>query len=200
MTRLPHLFGLIVLCCAFAAAPLFAQNKVKTETIRDPDAPAKAAKQHPATAEIIRDLARLPAPVRQRREEILAAARTGDLAKVAAIVKANQTLISFGGDTDAAAFWKKSFPDSDGLEVLSTMIEVLEMPFVHLDQGNSQEMFVWPYFHALQLEKLTPEQRVELFRLVTAYDFREMLKFGSYVFFRAGISPDGRWQFFVAGD
>jgi hypothetical protein len=35
---------------------------------------------------------------------------------------------------------------------------------------------------------------------VTAYDFREMQKFGSYNFFRAGISPDGRLQFFVAGD
>jgi len=59
---------------------------------------------------------------------------------------------------------------------------------------------VWPYFQAMQLDKLTPEQRVELFRLVTAFDFREMQKFGSYNFFRAGISPDGRWQFFVAGD
>jgi hypothetical protein len=192
--------GFALLAGALGAQPSLAQNKVKTETIRDPDAAAKAAKQQPATAEVIRDLSRLPEPVRLRRAEILAAAQNGDLAKVAAIVKANQTLISFGGDNDAAAFWKKSFPDSDGLEVLATLIEVLEAPFVHLDKGNAQEMFVWPYFHAMQLEKLTPEQRVELFRLVTAFDFREMQKFGSYNFFRAGISPDGRWQFFVAGD
>lgn len=200
MNHAVRTLGFALLAGALAALPSFAQNKVKTETIRDPDAQAKAAKHQPATAEVIRDLSRLPDLVRQRREEILAAARSGDLAKVAAIVKANQTLISFGGDTDAAALWKKSFPDSDGLEVLATLIEVLEMPFVHLDKGSAQEMFVWPYFHAMQLEKLTPEQRVELFRLVTAYDFREMQKFGSYVFFRAGISPDGRWQFFVAGD
>ncbi len=176
-----------------AAAPAAAQTKVKPEIIREP-------KQKSAAAEVIRDLSRLPDPVRKKRDEILAAARTGDLAKVAAIVGADQTTISFGGETDAAEFWKKTFPDSDGAEVLATLIEILEMPLVQLDKGNAQEIFVWPYFHAMQLDKLTPAQRVELFRLVTAYDFREMQKFGSYNFFRAGIAPDGRWMFFVAGD
>lgn len=191
--------GLVLFAAAFAAAPSLAQKKVKTETIRDPAAPAKA-KQPSVPTEIIRDVSRLPEPVRKKRDDILAAARTGDLAKVAAIVKGDQTVISFTGETDAAEFWKKTFPESEGIEVISTLIEVLEMPLVQLDKGNAQEMFVWPYFHATQLDKLTPEQRVELFRLVTAYDFNEMKKFGSYNFFRAGISPDGRWQFYVAGD
>lgn len=189
--------GLAFLALAFVAAgfamPAAAQNKVKSETLRTP-------KQNSAPAEIVRDFSRLPDAVRKKREEILAAASSGDLAKVAAIVNADQTTISFGGDIDASEFWKKTFPDSDGAEVLATLIEALEMPFVHMDKGNAQEMFVWPYFHAMPLDKLTPAQRVELFRLVTAYDFREMQKFGSYNFFRAGISPDGRWQFFVAGD
>jgi hypothetical protein len=182
-----------VLAAVFVSASAAAQNKVKSETIREP-------KQKSALAEIVRDLSKLPEPVRKKREEILTAARSGDLSKVAAIVGANHTTISFGGETDAAEFWKKTFPDSDGAEVLATLIEVLEMPLVHLDKGNAQEMFVWPYFHAIALDKLTPAQRVELFRLVTAYDFREMQKFGSYNFFRAGIAPDGKWQFFVAGD
>lgn len=193
MKTLLHALSLALLAVALAAAPSAAQNKVKSETLREP-------KQKSVPAEIVRDLSRLPEAVRKTRDEILAAARAGDIAKVATIVKANQTTISFGGDTDAADFWKKTFPDSDGAEVLATLIEVLEMPLVHLDKGNAQEMFVWPYFHAMPLDKLTPAQRVELFRLVTAYDFREMQKFGSYNFFRAGISPDGKWQFFVAGD
>jgi hypothetical protein len=189
MRILPHALYLAVIAAAFVAAPALAQNKVKTQTIRETK-----------PVEVIRDLSRLPEPVRKMREEILAAARTGDISKVAAIVKASGTAISFGGDSDAADFWKRTFPDSEGVEAISTLIEILEMPFVHLDKGSAQEMFVWPYFHAMQLEKLTPEQRVELFRLLTAFDFREMQKFGSYNFFRAGISPDGKWQFFVAGD
>jgi hypothetical protein len=35
---------------------------------------------------------------------------------------------------------------------------------------------------------------------VTGSDWREMLDFGAYIFFRVGISPDGVWHFFVAGD
>lgn len=193
MKFLLQTLGLVLIAAVLAAAPSAAQNKVKTETLRQPA-------QKNAPAEILRDLSRLPEPVRKKRDEILAAARSGDLAKAAALVKADQTAVSFGGETEAADFWKKTFPDSDGAEVLATLIEVLEMPFVHLDKGSPQEMFVWPYFYAAELGKLTPEQRVELFRLVTAYDFREMQKFGSYNFFRAGISPDGRWHFFVAGD
>ncbi|MBX3514507.1 MAG: hypothetical protein KIT15_04950 [Xanthobacteraceae bacterium] len=190
--KLPlRLFCLSFFTLAVVGSPSLAQKKVKTETIRDPKG---------ASAEIIRDLSRLPEPVRKKREEILAAARSGDVTKVSAVIKDNGTTISFTGESDAAEFWKKTFPDSEGLEALATLIEILEMPFVQLDKGTPQEMFVWPYFHAVQLDKLTPEQRVELFRLVTAYDFREMQKFGSYNFFRAGIAPDGSWRFFVAGD
>lgn len=183
----------LLVAAMLAAAPAAAQTKVQSQTIRD-------NKQKGAVVEVVRDFSRLPEPVRAKRDAILSAARSGDLAKAAALVKADQTAISFGGDTDAEDFWKRTFRDSEGLEALAMLIEVLEMPFVHLDKGNAQEMFVWPYFHAVSLEKLTPAQRVELFRLITAYDFREMQKFGSYNFFRAGISPDGRWQFFVAGD
>ncbi len=187
---LTHL--ILALLAAVVAIPAAAQNKVKSESLKP--------KPQAAAVEIIRDLSRLPEAVRKKRDEIIAAARTGDLSRAAAIAKADQTAVSFGGETDAAEFWKKTFPDSDGAEVLATLIEVLEMPLVHLDRGTPQEMFVWPYFHAVDLDKLTPEQRVELFRLVTAFDFREMQKFGSYNFFRTGISPDGRWHFFVAGD
>lgn len=188
-----HSLCSLFLAAAFIAAPAAAQNKVKSETIRN-------EKKKGAAAEVVRDLSRLPEPVRKKREEILAAAKSGDLAKAAALVKTDETAISFGGDTDAVDFWKRTFKDSDGIEALAMLVEILEMPFVHLDKGGAQEMFVWPYFHAVNLEKLTPAQRVELFRLVTAYDFREMQKFGSYNFFRAGIAPDGRWMFFVAGD
>jgi len=188
-----HSLCSLFLAAAFVAVPAAAQNKVKSETIRN-------GKQKNASAEVVRDLSRLPEPVRKKREEILAAARSGDLAKAALLVKADETAISFGGDTDAADFWKRTFKDSDGVEALALLTEILEMPFAHLYKGGAQEMFVWPYFHAVNLEKLTPAQRVELFRLVTAYDFREMQKFGSYNFFRAGIAPDGRWMFFVAGD
>jgi hypothetical protein len=205
MTYFYRAFFAATVALLLAAAPSLAQKKVKTETIREQETPAanaKAGKQKTVAAEIIHDLSRLPDAVRKKREEILAAARTGDLDKVAAIMKAQPTqpVFSFGGDNDPVVFWRTAFPDSQGIEVLSTLIEVLEMPFVQLDRGNPNETYVWPYFHAVALDKLTPAQRVELFRLVTAFDYKEMQKFGSYNFFRVGITPDGTWQFFVGGD
>jgi hypothetical protein len=50
------------------------------------------------------------------------------------------------------------------------------------------------------LRRLTPEQKVELFRIVTGSDYKKMKEFGAYIFYRVGIAPDGTWHFFVAGD
>ena len=35
-------------------------------------------------------------------------------------------------------------------------------------------MYVWPYFFAVPLDRLTPRQRVELFKIVTAGDYEDM--------------------------
>ena len=59
---------------------------------------------------------------------------------------------------------------------------------------------VWPYFVGMSLGALTPQQKVELFRIVTGADYKDMLALGVYSFYRVGIGPDGAWHFFVAGD
>jgi hypothetical protein len=150
--------------------------------------------------EIITDLSRLPAPVARTRERILSAARSGDLTQLAALVNEAMPVFSFTDEKDPIAFWKASYPDSDGVEVLSIATTILELGFVRLDEGTRQEMYVWPYFVRMSLPALTPQQRVELFRIVTGADYRDMLAFGAYSFYRVGIGPDGTWHFFVAGD
>ena len=52
----------------------------------------------------------------------------------------------------------------------------------------------------MPLDASTPEQKVELFRIVTGADYKDMIEFGAYSFYRVGIGPDGVWQFFVSGD
>jgi hypothetical protein len=186
------------------AAPALAQARSIEIASALELAQAKGAPKEEAAprAEPIRDLSKLTEKARQTRQRILDAAKSGDIKKVVAVMQQNEMMpvFSFGGDKDPAEFWQSSYPDSDGIEALAILIEVLEMPFVHVDKGTAQEMFVWPYFYALPLKSLTPEQKVELFRLVTGTDWREMSDFGAYIFFRVGISPDGVWHFFVAGD
>lgn len=117
-------------------------------------------------------------------------------------MQSNETLpvFSFGNEKDPIAFWKATYPDSKGLEILAILIQVLETGFVHVHQGTPQEMYVWPYFAHVPLQQLTPEQKVELFRIITGSDYKKMKEFGAYIFYRVGIAPDGTWHFFVAGD
>jgi hypothetical protein len=188
-----------------------AQNKVRTETIRPP-APADQQFRNQGHVigpgdtgklpEIITNPARLPPAVAAMRERILAAARSGELLKLFAVMKEAPSLpvFSFSEDSDPVSFWKTNYPDSDGVEALSILINVLETGFVHVDVGTPQEIYLWPYFARIPLKALTPQQRVELFRIVTGADYKDMVEFGVYSFYRIGIAPDGTWQFFVSGD
>ena len=149
------------------------------------------------------DLDILPAPVRRMRELIIDAARAGDAEKLRPLIGtgADTTRLSFGDtEGDPIEYLKSISGDAEGHEILAILQEVLEAGYVHVDAGTDTELYVWPYFFALPLDELNAVQRVELFKLVTAGDYEDMLSFGSYIFFRVGITPEGRWLFFVAGD
>lgn len=153
--------------------------------------------------EIIRDLDQLPFPVRRMRELILEAARSGDIEKLRPYIGYGDdiTMLSLGGiDNDPIEFLKSVSGDEKGHEILAILSEVLETGFVRMDADTERELYVWPYFFATPLGTLTPEQRVELFRIITFGDYEDMVSFGAYIFYRVGITPAGRWQFFVAGD
>jgi hypothetical protein len=196
-----------------------AQTTIRTETIRPPAASpdqsapapqreARAEKDRPsghlapsaALPEIITDPAHLPAPVARTRERILAAARSGELQQLAALMSETAPTFSFSDHKDPIALWKATYPDSDGTEALSILITILETGFVRLDAGTEREIFVWPYFVRMPLDALSPPQKVELFRIMTGADYKDMLAFGAYAFYRLGITADGTWQFFVTGD
>jgi len=153
--------------------------------------------------EIIYDLSRLPQSTRRMRELILEATKSGDIEKLRPLLGTGDgaTMLSFGGvEGDLIAHLKELSGDGEGHEILAILEEVLEAGFVHLDAGTPEELYVWPYFFAVQIEKLTSPQRVELFRIVTAGDYEDMKNYGAYIFYRVGITPEGRWMFFVAGD
>ena len=49
----------------------------------------------------------------------------------------NAPVFSFSDDKDPIAFWKQSYPDSDGIEVLSILTTILETGFVRLGTIHS---------------------------------------------------------------
>jgi hypothetical protein len=208
-------FRLVVLALVASSSALVPIS-LRGETVKPPEPSAPAASEPPLKSpadkdkghivppstvpEIVTDLSRLPAPVARTRERLLAAARSGDLQQLAALMTYSMPIFSFTDDKDPIAFWKANYPDSDGIEVLSILTMILESGFVRVDEGTPQEMYVWPYFVRMSLAALTQQQKVELFRIVTGGDYKDMMKLGVYAFYRLGISPDGTWQFFVTGD
>jgi len=199
-------FGFAFLVLALMAEAS-AQTPVRTETFRPPQTFGKFKADgrlvppgaEGNTPEIIADLSLLPPAVARTRDRILAAARSGNLQGLAGIVQADETTFSWSDEQNPTAFWRVNYPDSEGLEALSILTTILEAPFVHVDRGTQQEVYLWPFFARAPLKTLSDEQKVALLKIVTGGDYKDMFAFGTYAFFRVGISPDGTWQFFVTG-
>lgn len=152
--------------------------------------------------EVLTDVAKIPAPVARMRELIVEAAASGDIERLRPLLGKGptQTQVAGTGDEDPIATLKGLSGDQDGIEILAILLDVLSTGFVLADKGTQDEAYVWPYFAEKPLASLTPPEKVELFRLVTAGDFAGMEELGNYNFYRVGITPDGRWKFFIAGD
>ncbi|MBX3575736.1 MAG: hypothetical protein KF723_00905 [Rhizobiaceae bacterium] len=169
-------------------------DTVETPERPDPDGPIP---------DVVYDLQTLPAPVRKMRELLIEAAKTGDIEALRPLIGVGPdiTQLSLGGiEGDPVDFLREVSGDDQGQEILAILEEVLSAGFVHLGVGTDEDLYVWPYFFAVPLDALTPPQRVELFKIVTAGDYEDMKTYGAYIFYRVGITPEGRWAFFVAGD
>lgn len=194
--RAPAILGLMT--ALLWIGPAWPQTPVRTEVIK----PSETTEKIP---EPQFDLSSLPKPVQRMREQILEAAQSGDLENLRPVIEMNEVPPSFtvgsSDEKDAVESLRKSLDDdkSGGLEILAILIEILEAGFVRVDEGTPQEMYVWPWFAQYPLDKLTPEQKVQMFRVLTSYDYQQMESYGSYIFYRLGIGPDGTWHFFLTG-
>jgi hypothetical protein len=152
--------------------------------------------------EITYDIDRLPPKVRSTLSRILGAARSGNLDSMRAVIEENELVpaFSFGDDKDPIVYWKRISRDGEGREMLAEILKVFSSGFVRMDPDTKEELYVWPYHFVYPIDDLTPTQLVELYVLVNPDDARTMVESGGYFGFRGGISPDGTWQYFIAGD
>lgn len=149
------------------------------------------------------DLSKLPEAVKRTHDQLIEIAKSGEIEKLRPLLGTGDeaTQLSVGEvSSDPIEFLKSASGDGQGYEILAILQEILSAGFVHLDAGEPEELYVWPYFFAMPLDTLDGRQQVELFKLITAGDFEEMKSVGNYIFYRAGITPQGRFAFFLAGD
>lgn len=173
---------------------------------KDGSTPAKTSEPATPTAttdvEISHDFAKLPEPVRKIREKIIEAAASGDPERLRPLLGTgdDHTLIPAAEGDDPIAALKGISGDPDGLEILAIILDLVSTGYAHLNPGEPDETYVWPYFAEKNLSSLTPPEKVELLRIVTAGDLGGMQEYGNYNFFQLGITPDGRWKYLTAGD
>jgi hypothetical protein len=186
-----------------AATPSGPAAEDDDENVKATNPAMPNAKDGAETPEVQYDLTKLPFPVQKMHQLILEAAKSGNIDALRPLVGSGDdvTMLSLTEiDGDPLAYLKSQAGDPDGQEILAILVDVLEAGYVHLDAGTADELYVWPYFFAYPLDKLDARQKVQLFQIVTAGDYDEMKQFGAYVFYRLGITPKGRWRFFVTGD
>ena len=175
-----------------------------TTTLAKPSAKHKMAKAQSTKSqpEIHHDANDLPIRVREMRQWIIEAARSGDIEELGPVLESNELppLVSFDGTPEPIGFWKTKSRDGHGREILAVMLEIFEMGYVKLRDGTSEEIYVWPYLAEVPFGTLAPAQIVDLHRLVPADREKDMLKAKRYSHYRAAISKDGTWQYFTADD
>jgi hypothetical protein len=132
-----------------------------------------------------------PDVVLRKRAAMLAAATESDYDALAQLADPTEFEYTFGEQVDGgpAAYWRQAV--SRGEEPPAAALEaILRLPYT-LSRG----IYVWPFAYDKTEDQLTSYERVLLRPLGSAGAFAD-----GYLGWRAGIRPDGRWVFFVAGD
>lgn len=175
-----------------------AEGEISGETSLE----GKTAPQRPLPT-ILGDIDNIPRPVREMHGEILRAAKSGKIEALRLAIEMNEIPPILGTEDvsdDPVEQLRALSGDSQGSEILAILTDILESDFVLSEAGTPREMYVWPYFADMPLDYLSAPQRVELLRIITSADLAEMEELGHYSFYRLGISADGVWHYFVAGD
>jgi hypothetical protein len=164
--------------------------------------PPRPAPRPPASVDLLPDNEDLRERVGSMREKLILAAKSGNIERLGIVFQTNETMPVFsrGGERDPIGFWKQASGDGNGHEILAILLNILDLPPALINKGTPQEMYVWPYLAHVPLETLTPQQSVDLYRLMTAQDVRDMRTLNSWVFWRIGIGPDGTLHYFLAGE
>ena len=141
----------------------------------------------------------LPEPVAATRRQLFDAAVACDYSALAALASEEGFTFSYGGDTSAAEFWRareEAGPEEPGPRPMRALATILALPFTRNESGS----YAWPTayseapadeaWQALVDAGLYSEEQVGLMRTQGS----------GYLGYRTAITPEGDWQFFVAGD
>jgi hypothetical protein len=136
----------------------------------------------------------LPGEVVQTHAALLRAARERDWDAVQNVIgdARGEFRYTFGPNTPggAVAYFKRL--EQEGQKPLETLATILTLPYT-LSRG----IFVWPFAYDKTPDEITAYEQQLLDGIPAG---AKTVGPEGYLGWRAGIKPDGRWVFFVAGD
>jgi hypothetical protein len=144
---------------------------------------------------------KLPPLIEDLRDVILTAARSGNIEELKTAFEVSGVVPDLGIEaaSDPIKALKEHSEDHEGREILAALVQALEMPPVALPLGNDIEnnlIYVWPYLAERPIDKLTPAEEVDLYRLVTPAKAVEMREKKRWLWWRLVIAADGSWTSF----
>lgn len=141
------------------------------------------------------ELSDMPDDVVAMRDFLLdAALRCDEQLLQTAINESDMFTYSFGDEGDALGYWWRL--EEDGDEPFLRLAQVLATTPAVADGG---EVVVWPQVTTGRPENTTDDAWSELAWL-TAEEIEAYRGEVGYLGYRVGVSTDGQWRFFVAGD
>jgi hypothetical protein len=180
-----------------AAAPVTVTDTVAETVTQPPEQPTSEC----STSGIRLTLPEqeLPAEVAEVRQRIFdaAVACDYDTLEEIALEKGAGFTFSYGGGDSAAAHWRE-LEESGAEEPMRVLATILTLPYTRNESGS----YAWPTaynesptdadWQALVDAGLYTQEQVDQMRSAPGA--------GGYLGYRTAITPDGDWQFFVAGD
>ena len=142
------------------------------------------------------DLPPAVADVRKRVFDAAVACDYDTLEQIA-LEKGAGFTFSYGSGTDASEYWRDLEENSTAIpKPMRALAEILRLPFTRNESGS----YAWPTAYS---ENPTEDAWRDLVYsgLYSAEEVDQMKTQGTgYLGYRTAITPDGDWQFFVAGD
>ena len=139
----------------------------------------------------------LPAPVADARRAIAAAAIACDYAALEELASPDLNTSFGGGGFANIPMWEEegTYP------ALRLLVELFGTPVATQDFEDLPRYYVWPSaFVYDSWEEIPPADLEALRTIYTDEELDEIAAFGAYAGWRIGITEEGVWRFFVAGD
>jgi len=137
----------------------------------------------------------LPEIVEVKRQAIYKAAMEKNYDKLAE--EAERVFsYSFGGSEEGGFISHlKANRNNENGEIFDIISKLLELPY-----GQQGDYYSWPSVFIKESKDWTDEDIAQMKILLTDQEIESYREFGGYAYYRIGITKEGKWVYFIAGD